>query len=78
MISRSEFRRLNERRLDLIDRKYAVGLTDAEATQLEAVKGKVSEYMAVRHPRDYSALDDASARIAELKAKIAARKGATP
>lgn len=74
MISKSEARRLNDRRLDLIDKKYTVGLTEDEAAELEKVSGRHSEYMAARFPRDYSALEDASARIAELKAKIALRK----
>lgn len=74
MISKSEGRRLNERRLDLIQKKYDGGLTDAEAAELEKVKSRHSEYMATWFSRDHSVLDEASARIAELKAKVALRK----
>lgn len=74
MISRSEFRRINERRLDLIDKKYSVGLTDAEAAQLDTLKARVGEWVQIKFPRDASALDEASARLAELKAKVARRK----
>lgn len=78
MISKSEGRRLNERRLDLIQKKYDAGLSDREEAELETVSGKVREYMATWFPRDHSVADDATARIAELKAKIAARKQGQP
>lgn len=76
MTSKGEFRRLNERRLDLIDRKYAGGLNAAEAAELETLKGKVAEYVRRIAPRDSGRPDEQHERLTALRARIAASKRA--
>lgn len=77
MTSESEFRRLNQRRIDLIDRKYAGGLTEAEAEELGTLKGKVADHVRRIAPRDAGMLDQQSGRLAALRARIAARRRAS-
>lgn len=62
-----EFDRNNQRRLDLINKKYTGGgLDEGEIAELEVCKRHVSEYIAKYCPRDYGLLDEMSERIRSL------------
>lgn len=71
------FKKVNERRCELIDKKFNGGLTDEEALELKIVKEWVADWIQKRCPRDTAACDDAEKRLDEIKARIQAKKEAS-
>ena len=62
----TEFPQKNSRRLDLIDKEFREGLTDAESKELAALQTEVSAYVNQRFPLppvDQKRLDEIEARL---------------
>lgn len=68
-MAKKSFKRQNNRRLDLIDKKYSGEISDVEKTELASLQKWVGDYMAEKFPRDTTVLDEMMARLDELKRK---------
>lgn len=65
----------NERRLDLIEKKYyGGGLDEAEEEEKARLEVEVGDYVARKFPRDHGPIDEFSAWIDRLKAKLEAKR----
>ena len=58
---------INRRRLDLIDRKYSVGLSPAEAAELASLQRRVLDAANERHPLPTRELARTEALVAQLE-----------
>lgn len=70
---RKSFKRQNERRLELIGKKYDGGLTEDETAELAELKTWCSEWIQKRFPREAEPLDEIDKRFDEIKARLKAK-----
>ena len=65
----------NERRLRLIEKKHAEGLSLQEARELDRLKREVYNHLQSVDPRSTDVLDDIDSRLDSLKKKLEAKRG---
>lgn len=65
----------NDRRLRLIEKKHAEGLSLQESRELDRLKREVYEHIQSVDPRPTDALDQIDSRLDALKKKLEARRG---
>lgn len=64
----------NERRLRLIEKKHAAGLSWQEARELDRLKREVYNHLQSVDPRSTDALDEIDSRLESLKKKLEATR----
>lgn len=67
--ARTRFEELNRRRIELIDKEYAAGLSEAEEAELERLQQEAARLMDVLHPPPAGMLDELEALAARLEAQ---------
>lgn len=70
--SAAEWTAINERRLDLIDRKFSTGLSDQESAEFAAATRLVHTRMEQICPRSGEKLDGRLARLDRLRERLEA------
>ena len=65
----------NDRRLDLIDLKFSVGLDAKKEAELEKLKHEIYDHKQAIDPRPTESLDEIDARFEKMKKRIDAKRG---
>jgi hypothetical protein len=64
----------NERRLRLIEKKHAQGLSEQESLELERLKREIYEHVQAVDPRPTDVLDQIDSRLDSLKKRLEAKR----
>lgn len=73
-MTKAEADKLNRRRVELIHKKYAGGLTVDETVELADVNERFGAWVKAKCPRDTAVLEGFNAYVQQLRAKINAQK----